>query len=378
MSERARLLEAASRSGHTSMTWSIMLDATVTEAVEVASAVRRLEDGWPSDRLGPSPEVREVSLADLPRQVAGMGDRHYGPNDPLARVAFCPGPVPHVVVAAYHGALDGLGLIALLALVTGQEIGSSIRGVDPAAAIRPAGPAHMARRVLEALVRPPARFEPDRKSSEGGDHLLDLDLLAGSVGTAELVSASAAALRRWNRERGARTRRVVAAVAASRRPGREATLSESSAWFRVGLTSGEPEEVRRRLRGRPPEPRGSPTMSRPAMGAVARLLAPRLGSSVFVSNLGRLEPAGPVVRAALHTAALGRSGVGIGGVTVGSTLTLTMRARRSDFSREGAARMLSMAAEELRRTKAPGATRADPPGRSGPAGLAPEAPLPPA
>src|SRR5437016_1451338 len=102
MSERARLLEAASRSGHTSMTWSIMLDATVTEAVDAASAVERLEDGWPSDRLGASPELREVSLDQLPRHVAEMGDRHYGPNDPLARVALCSGPEPHVVVAAYH------------------------------------------------------------------------------------------------------------------------------------------------------------------------------------------------------------------------------------------------------------------------------------
>ena len=68
---------------------------------------------------------------------------------------------------------------------------------------------------------------------------------------------------------------------------------------------------------------------------------------MLLSNLGRIEDAGPIRYGAFYPAAHGRSGIGVGVVTVNDTLTLTLRARRSEFTREAAETILRSIAEEL-------------------------------
>jgi len=80
---------------------------------------------------------------------------------------------------------------------------------------------------------------------------------------------------------------------------------------------------------------------------IAGLLSQRTGSSMLVSNLGRVEDADPIGYGAFYPAVHGRSGIAVGVVTVNDTLTLTLRARRSEFTREGAETILRSIAEEL-------------------------------
>jgi hypothetical protein len=77
-----------------------------------------------------------------------------------------------------------------------------------------------------------------------------------------------------------------------------------------------------------------------------RALAPRLGSTFLTSNLG-VVTAAPVESLAFYPAASGRSGVAFGAATVGDTTTVTTRARRRDFDRDAAARLLSLLVDAL-------------------------------
>jgi len=79
----------------------------------------------------------------------------------------------------------------------------------------------------------------------------------------------------------------------------------------------------------------------PAAGWLGRGLASRLGSTLLVSNLGRLEPHGPVTAAAFYPSAHGRSGLSVGCVTVDETTTVTVRARRRDYTEQAAADLLA-------------------------------------
>jgi hypothetical protein len=70
-----------------------------------------------------------------------------------------------------------------------------------------------------------------------------------------------------------------------------------------------------------------------------RVLARRLGSTVLVSHLGRVEAAA-VTSAAFYPMAGGGSGLALGAVTVGSTTTLTLRARARQHSSDELGRLL--------------------------------------
>ena len=158
------------------------------------------------------------------------------------------GERPRLVVAGYHGALDGIGMLALTEIAVGEPVRTLTRGVDPVLASRPATRRYLVERLLEALVAPPSRFVPDTRGEDEGDHLLRLGLVAAEIRTPDLVAAAARALGRWNQGRGRATKRIVVAVGASRRPGSEAALSEESAWFRFVLPHPDAETARRVLR----------------------------------------------------------------------------------------------------------------------------------
>jgi hypothetical protein len=362
MSGGGRRPSAELRSGHVEISWSIALDMELEVPVDPADAATRLQRSWPGERLGPTPTVKEVDSDGADRALADLADAPYVPGEPICRVAIAGGSTPRLLVTAHHGALDGLGMLAVAQLVLDEPLRSGTRGVDPDLAVRTAGHGYLLHRLAEALVTPPARFAPRDGRPGAGDHLVSMQFPAGRVGTATLASAAARTLLAWNAGyfgSGRSGGRIVVAVGASRRPGSEPSLEEASAWFRIRLRPGhtDPEAVRNLLRETAPEPRASPMMEYPLAGRLARALAGRTGSSVLVTNLGRLVQAGPVRAAALYPSVHGRSGVGIGGVTVGPMLTLTVRARRRDFSREAARAILTTVADLLVRRSPERATR---------------------
>ncbi len=249
-----------------SIAWRILLTAEVDEPPDAAALRRALAasyaaQGWPGSGLVVDDAV------DLPALRGRLGR--------LATPVVALGVTGrHVVVAADHAAVDGLGLLSVLAAVTGSPVGSSARGVGD----RPdaAGPARtVVRRLGEVALAPPARVR-----GAGGDASADHDTyvarsVVGSPRTADLVIAGVRAL-------GAVgvSRRVAVAVGVARtvEAGR---IADHSALLRLRdaerLTR---EEVVALLRT-------APTQAAPSGGGAAgglvrlglRVLAPRLGST---------------------------------------------------------------------------------------------------
>jgi hypothetical protein len=263
---------------------------------------------------------------------------------------------PHVVVAGHHAAVDGLGLVALLSVVLDAPLATNARGLDPARMPRSATLAYRARRLIEAALAPPARIAPhsgeaDAAATGPGDHLTGRRV-ATQLSTSRLVAAAARGVRRWNAAAGEAAEPLVVAVGASLRPGTEARLADlaaRSAWFRLRIDRADPEEIAAKLARDAPEPRPSGRGVGPATLRLSRALASRLGSTLLVSNIGRMDGSGRVRRAALYPAAHGRSGVSIGCAAVGTEALVTLRARKSSFSARVAGSLLDVVVEELER-----------------------------
>jgi hypothetical protein len=342
-------MEAQRRSGHVEISSSIVLDATVRRAPDPAKAVERLDAAWPADgSAGPTPTIEHAVPADMDVRLDEMANRRYETGHSLCRVLLAEDGEPHVCVAAHHSILDGLGLIAVLGTALGERLGTTARGIDPALPVRSFGPGYAFRRLLEAVAAPPARIAPDRIAAEPGDHLVRLDLPASRFTTAQLLVAVAGAVRRWNAGSGRRRGRLVVAVGASRRADASPAIGPGSAWFRLGLDDPRPEVIEERFRAERPEPaRGSALVGAAPSALSARLLARRLGSTLLVSNLARMDPSGSVRAGAFFPAAHGRSGIALGCLTTPGRTVLTLRARRSDYTREGAGRLVAMVAGAL-------------------------------
>src|SRR5205823_11229268 len=107
--------------------------------------------------------------------------------------------------------------------------------------------------------------------------------------------------------------------------------------IRSALEAAQPE---------PPPPAGSRLL--PLAATLTRPLAGRLGSTLLVSNLGRVEAPPEVRSISFWPVAHGRSGIALGVATVGDRTVLGLRARRSSFTPAGAQRFLDAVASELK------------------------------
>jgi hypothetical protein len=330
--------------GHPGISWSIVLRAVPAAPVDPEAAAARLAVGWPADgSAGPPPAVGPDS--DEPDLLAAANEP-YAEGGPFVRVLVGPGTV---LVAGHHAVLDGLGLVAVLGLVVGADLGTTSRGVRGATeggAVRRL--AYPVARMGEALVRPPDAIAHGEGLRRPGDRLA-ATTIGESVGTAQLVAAAAHAVRRWNAGRGARAARVVVAIGASARSGRRPTVGRAAAWFRVEVPKGTTAAgVRRLLQERGSEPAAGTTVLRAARASgLAAKLERRTGSTMLVSNLGELMPRDAVTAAEFYPSAHGRSGVAIGAIRAGGRTTLTVRARASDFTDEEASRFLELVADRV-------------------------------
>lgn len=300
--------------------------------VQAADRLRALVDRHPS--LGVAPPVRSRDEHTL----AEFADEPYRDGASLVRVAV--GPDEHgadtVVVAAHHGAVDGLGLLAILGAVVGGPVTSSARGIGDRRPLT-SWEASAARRVAEAVVAPPVRIAP-RRGTRGarGDVLLASSVPAARAGSAELIVAATRATTAWNRA----ARPVVAAVGLSRRSGARLTPEPAAAFSRLRVPAdADVDAVRALLAAQPPEP--TPPPGGPGSSLLATVLATRLGATFLTSNLGVVD--GPGLRSvAFHPVASGRSGVAIGLASTAGATTVTLRARRASFDDSAAAELLAL------------------------------------
>ncbi|MFJ9780254.1 hypothetical protein ACIRSS_11765 [Amycolatopsis sp. NPDC101161] len=319
--------------GDPTVSWSILLEAELGTAApdpdklraRLAAAVQQ----YP--HLGAVPDIE--ATADLPATRDRFASAPYERGAPLLRVAAGESTL---LVAAHHGALDGLGLLSLLGILLDVPVSSGATGIGERTGGKPFAVSAL-QRLAEALFAPPGRITPDRRAEAAGDVFAARHEPRLRLGAAGFVAAAARATERWNRAHGARTARVVAALGASWRSGAAPEPVHDSAFFRLRLRPGA--DVAAVLAAQPPEP-DFPARSSRLARLGTRLLASRLGSTFLVSNLGVVSTGDTVRSLAFYPAASGRSGVAFGAATTGEVTTVTVRARRRDFDAAAAGRLL--------------------------------------
>ncbi len=323
--------------GDPTVSWSILLEAELGAAAPEPEKLRaRLAAATREHpHLGAVPGIVRTTPAELPSVRDRFAAAPYGRAEPLVRVAVCVGE-PTLLIAAHHGALDGLGLLSLLGVLLDVPVSSGARGIGERAGGKPFALSAV-QRLAEALFAPPGRITPDREREAVGDVFAASHVPQLRLGAAGFVAAAARATERWNHAHGARTARVVAALGASRRSGAAPEPVHDSAFFRLRLGGGA--DVATVLAAQPPEP-DFPARSSRVARLGTRLLASRLGSTFLVSNLGVVSTGDTVRSLAFYPAASGRSGVAFGAASTGGTTTVTVRARRKDFDALAAARLL--------------------------------------
>ncbi|VVJ16126.1 Uncharacterised protein [Amycolatopsis camponoti] len=319
--------------GDPTVSWSILLEADLgTAAPEPEKLRARLAAAVQQyPHLGAVPEIERAD--DLPATRDRFASAPYERTAPLLRVAVGESTL---LVAAHHGALDGLGLLSLLGILLDVPVSSRAKGIGERTGGKPFALSAV-QRLAEALFAPPGRITPDRRTEAAGDVFAARHEPRLRLGAAGFVAAAARATEAWNRAHGARTARVVAALGASWRSGAAPEPVHDSAFFRLRLRPGA--DVAAVLGNQPPEP-DFPARSSRLARLGTRVLASRLGSTFLVSNLGVVSTGDTVRSLAFYPAASGRSGVAFGAATTGGTTTLTVRARRKDFDAAAAGRLL--------------------------------------
>ena len=255
-----------------------------------------------------------------------------------------------LVLAAQHQALDGLSMLAALSRLLGQPVRSAARGVDKAG--RPSGgAAALLGRAWEVGARPQAVVAPGRVGRAQGDALASTTV-DGEHRTADLVHAGARAVAAWNVRRGATARRISVAVGVSTVGGASQDLADNSAFLRLrDVEQLSLDAVRQELAHAPLQPGGGDVAHRPVVAAAGRLAqrlaAPRLGSTLLVSHLGRVDVPEDVSELAFYPVTGGGSGLSLGAATTRGRTTLTLRARASHHDDEGLQQFLALVAEML-------------------------------
>ena len=329
--------------GQAGLPWNILLVAKLFEVPTIHDLRVRLshlsrDQGWP---VPPPGTVIEGDLERLLSELAAVQDVTH----PVSV-----GRAPEgLVIRAHHALVDGLGLLAVLRELTATDVRSKAIGVGKRPR-RSTGPA-VATRLLEVVIRPPAGVAPTASWPTEGD-VFAAATLNRSVRTSELVHAGVCAIGAWNVSNGARSRRIALAVGVSTLGGEDLRLGEHSGFFR--LTNAERldlQQLERALASVPLQVGGTArsATTRRASGLIrwaSRAFAPRLGSTLLVSHLGRVE-ADQLTEAVFYPLAAGGSGLSLGAVTVSGRTTVSLRARRSEHGPVGLERLLATIVDRL-------------------------------
>lgn len=323
--------------GQTGLAWNILLVVDLPEVPDVPTLVERLTTmsdsyGWAAPTAG---AVVTGSVDDLLESFAVVPDT----GQPVS-VGVTPSGL---VIRAHHAYVDGLGLLALVRDLTDTAVRSRVAG----ALARPTSSVvrSLLDRLVEVALRPPAPIAGSTAAgSSGSGEAFATARVDGPRRTSDLAAAAVAAVGAWNERAGVRHSRIALAVGVSTTGGEHLEVGDDSGFLRVtdaerlSLSELEQSLARAPLQfGGTAQSTGTRWAS-PLIRWGTRVLAPRLGSTVLVSHLGRVEAS--VTRAAFYPMAGGGSGLAVGAITVGDTTTLTLRARARQHSSEGLGRLL--------------------------------------
>jgi hypothetical protein len=331
--------------GDPDVTWSVVMALDLNEAVAhdvLARRARDLVDAHP--HLGTFSSIRVFGPQTHSDLLEAFANEPYGDRDPLLRIALSEDGRT-LVVAAHHGAVDGLGLLGAASILLDAPLASTARGIAPGA--EPKGFVRRSvHRLAEAAFYPPARIRGDRsKVREGGDWLEARRVDARRPGSAALVRA---AVNLASRAGVTRERGVVVSVGLSRRSGAPVPDPDrDTAYVRLRADAvASTGDATTLLARTTPEPAFPVSDGGGLWPRVTRLLSNRLGATVLASNLGLVDsPAVESIR--FWPVPTGPAGMCLGLASTGSTTTLTLRARRGWFSAPVATRLAGLAAECL-------------------------------
>jgi hypothetical protein len=311
--------------GQEDLAWNILLVAHLRAIPTTVTLQERLDElsaerGWA--RPGPD-GVLDGELDDLLPLLAEARDVARPVSLGTARGAL--------VVRAHHAHVDGLGLLAVLRDVAAGDLTSRVAGVGGRP--RRSTLAAMGSRLVEVLVRPPAGValvEAPAATSPGD--VFAARTLPSEVRTAELAEAAVRAIGERNRAAGQRARRIALAVGVSTINGRDLRVGDDSGFLRITSAEQLDAEGLRQVFAQAPLQVGG-TAQEAATRRVGGLIrwaskafAPRLGSTLLVSHLGRVQ-SDELEEVAFYPLAGGGSGLALGAATVGSRTTITLRAR---------------------------------------------------
>ncbi len=311
--------------GDPDSTWGIGLVAELAvpqEAAVLEPRLRRLVEQHP--HFGAEPEL---VVADLDLALATLLVPTYGAGAPLLRAALSPEGT-RLLLAAHHGATDGLGLIAVLGTLLASEPQTSATGVSGRR------PRHSflvssGLRVIEAVVSPPPRFTGTGTSGAVGENITVLVGDQVRLGTARL----AAEVLGTHRELHGPTRRpAVLAIGASTRATTRLVPDRQTAFLRLRAGTGTGIEAIRSLMTRAdPEPAFPETSAAGIGPRVVGLLKSRLGATATVSNIGVIEVPG-VIALTLYPALSGPRAVAVGAASTAERTSISVRTRARDFT----------------------------------------------
>jgi hypothetical protein len=328
--------------GDPDSTWGIALDLGL-EVPADADLVGRRAELLAADHphLGPAPVLQVVDEAARSAAVHDAAAAAYPPGGPMVRLVLS-ADGRSLLVAAHHGAVDGLGLLGVAREVLDLDLRSAARGIGRRPA--PVGFVRSSvRRLGEALVSPPVRFRGAGEEGSAREDLTAHAVPAQRRGTSALAAAVLATHGRLHPEaRG----RAVLAVGASRRSDPRPTPDRQTAYLRLrAATDLPPVDVAALLADLPPEPDFPETSAGGVGPLITRAVRSRLGATATLSNLGQLE--GALTSAAMYPALNGPRAVGVGLATAGETTTLTLRTRRRDFTADEHGLLVAALAEAL-------------------------------
>lgn len=333
--------------GDPDTTWGIAVELCFDEPMPLAGVHERLALLFARHQhLGPTPVIQRVSAADWHGQLQTTAAREFGGDGFLVRVLVSE---DHrmLFVAAHHGVCDGLGLLAVAEEVCQAGLRPLARGIGQRTSRR-AFTASSVVRVLEALVRPPARFLGSAADGEGQENL---DRGTGEVIRADSASMSYVVTRAfaaWRATSGGARPRLLVVVGASRRQPETLAPDRQTAYLRFPLKrEWGLAEVRRQFSLIEPEPDFPETSALGIGPLVTHLLRGRLGATATISNLGIIL-GDHLVSVSMFPALNGPQAVAIGLASTSRTTTVSLRTRASDFTAEESSRLRAMLETELR------------------------------
>lgn len=335
--------------GDPDVTWGISLEAVFDAPVALDGLDDRLRSAVATyPHLGAVPVVEEVAPEQWSARRESSASAPFGDDARLVRL-LVDSTRSRFFVTAHHGVCDGLGLIALMNVLTGRDLVSGARGVGE----MPAQQNFLVSSVLrlaEAVFAPPTRFSgtPSTQPSGTPERMTQADGVAGRVNGALVSAALLAVHDRWPRRRSSGGRRFLTVMGASRREQGTSEPDRQTAYLRIPLRAGwSRTEVEDAVKAAVPEPDFPETSARGIGPLITRTLKNRLGYTVNVSNLGRVSGTG-LASMAMFPAVNGPQAVGVGLVSTDHGATISLRTRRTEFSDAEIESLLQQVLAELR------------------------------